>query len=122
MSSVLQEFVMQMGPGGEAGRPNSSDDLTLRYVRAGPDIRRDEAEVRIARADLPGMAELDQSPVGAREPRSRDDPGCGRFDRRSGGRAVVDTLVCPPQLEQGGVAAIREAASDAIGHGGGQER
>src|SRR5439155_10942964 len=56
MPSVLQELIVKVRSRGEAGRPNPPDDLALLHPRAGPDVRRDGAQVRVARADLPGVA------------------------------------------------------------------
>src|SRR6266446_6038211 len=74
MPSVQQKLVMKMRAGGEAGRADSADDLTLVHVRAGPDVGRNGAEMRVACPDLSGVAKLDKSAVRAHESRPRDDP------------------------------------------------
>src|SRR6266581_7254295 len=111
-----------MGAGGEAGRPDSPDDLALFHARAGPNVGRDGAQMGVARPDLSGMPKLDKASIRAHESRPGDDPRCRGFDLRSVRRAIVDPLVRPPQLEDGMKAASREVAGDAIGHRIAQER
>ncbi len=74
MPTVLQELIMKVRASGEAGRTDSSDDLPLLHVRAGPDVGRNGAQVRIACPDLSGMAQLDEPAIGAHESGSRHDP------------------------------------------------
>src|SRR6266581_954558 len=54
-----------MGAGGEAGRPDSPDDLALFHARAGPNVGRDGAQMGVARPDLSGMPKLDGEKVTA---------------------------------------------------------
>src|SRR5437867_2115169 len=105
-----------MWAGGESGGTDSTDDLALVHMRAGPNIRRNGAQVRIACSNLSGMAKLDEPTIRAHESCSRDDPGCGGLDRRSVRRTVVDPLVRPPALEDGVITATREVAGDPVGH------
>ncbi len=116
MPPVLQEFIVKMGAGGETGRADSADDLPLLHVRAGPDVGRNGAQVRVPRPNLSRMAKLDKPAIRPRESRPRDDARCGGLDRRSRGRAVVDPLVRPPELQNGVKAASREVAGDAVGY------